>query len=143
MKLSEILSISGKSGLFILVSRSKTGVIVESIADKKRFPAFATDRISSLEEISMFTYKKDVPLKDVFKSIYEKENGGPAIDSKSDVKLIKQYMEEILPEFDRDRVYVSDMKKLFSWYNLLIQNDMLDLTEDEETAETPVSEENN
>lgn len=141
MKLSEILSISGKSGLFILVSRSKTGVIVESIVDKKRFPAFATDRISSLEEISMFTYEKDVPLKDVFKSIYEKENGGPAIDPKSDVKLIKQYMEEILPEFDRDRVYVSDMKKLFTWYNLLVQNDLLDLTSDEETTEAPVSEE--
>jgi hypothetical protein len=142
MKLSEILSISGKSGLFILVSRSKTGVIVESISDKKRFPAFGTDRISSLEEISMFTYEKDVPLKEVFKSIFDKENGGLAIDPKSDQKLLKQYMEEILPDYDSERVYVSDMKKLFTWYNLLVQNNLLDLSSDEESVETPVSEEN-
>jgi hypothetical protein len=142
MKLSEILSISGKSGLFILVSRSKTGVIVESISDKKRFPAFGTDRISSLEEISMFTYEKDVPLKEVFKSIFDKENGGLAIDPKSDQKLLKQYMEEILPDYDSERVYVSDMKKLFTWYNLLVQNNLLDFSSDEESVETPVSEEN-
>ncbi len=141
MKLSEILSISGKSGLYILVSRSKSGVIVESISDKKRFPAFATDRISSLEEISMFTYDKDVPLKEVLKSIFDKENGGKAIDPKSDTKLLKEYMEAVLPEFDRDRVYVSDMKKLFTWYNLLQENNMLDFSETEVTEETPVSEE--
>lgn len=141
MKLSEILSISGKSGLYVLVSRSKSGVIVESISDKKRFPAFATDRISSLEEISMFTYEKDVPLKDVLKSIYDKENGGKAIDPKSDAKLLKEYMEAILPEFDRDRVYVSDMKKLFTWYNLLQENNMIDFSATEEVEETPVSEE--
>lgn len=141
MKLSEILSISGKSGLYVLVSRSKSGVIVESISDKKRFPAFATDRISSLEEISMFTYEKDVPLKDVLKSIFDKENGGKAIDPKSDAKLLKEYMEAILPEFDRDRVYVSDMKKLFTWYNLLQENNMIDFSATEEVEETPVSEE--
>lgn len=140
MKLSEILSISGKSGLFVLVSRSKSGVIVESISDKKRFPAFATDRISSLEEISMFTYEKDVPLKEVFKSIFDKEKGGKSIDPKSDSKILKEYMEIILPEFDRDRVYVSDMKKLISWYNLLQENDMLDFLT-EEVTEAPVSEE--
>jgi Ribonuclease G/E len=142
MKLSEILSISGKSGLFVLVSRSKSGVIVESISDKKRFPAFGTDRISSLEEISMFTYEKDVPLKDVFKSIFDKENGGLAIDPKSDPKLLKQYMEEILPDYDSERVYVSDMKKLFTWYNLLSQNNLLDFSTTEENVETPVAEEN-
>jgi Ribonuclease G/E len=142
MKLSEILSISGKSGLFVLVSRSKSGVIVESISDKKRFPAFGTDRISSLEEISMFTYEKDVPLKDVFKSIFDKENGGLAIDPKSDPKLLKQYMEEILPDYDSERVYVSDMKKLFTWYNLLSQNNLLDFSTTEENVETPVVEEN-
>ncbi|MEI6348539.1 MAG: DUF5606 domain-containing protein [Bacteroidota bacterium] len=142
MKLSEILSISEKSGLFVLVSRSKSGVIVESISDKKRFPAFGTDRISSLEEISMFTYEKDVPLKDVFKSIFDKENGGLAIDPKSDPKLLKQYMEEILPDYDSERVYVSDMKKLFTWYNLLSQNNLLDFSTTEENIETPVAEEN-
>jgi len=140
MKLSEILSISGKSGLFVLVSRSKSGVIVESISDKKRFPAFATDRISSLEEISMFTYEKDVPLKEVFKSIFDKEEGGKSIDPKSDSKILKEYMEIILPEFDRDRVYVSDMKKLISWYNLLQENDLLDFLT-EEVEEVPASEE--
>lgn len=142
MKLSEILSISGKSGLYVLVSKNKNGVIVESISDKKRFPAFATDRISSLEEISMFTYEKDVPLREVFKSIFDKENGGKAIDPKSDPKVLKDYMESVLPEFDRDRVYVSDMKKLFTWYNLLQENSTVDFSEiEEEVEESPASEE--
>ncbi len=142
MKLSEILSISGKSGLYVLVSKNKNGVIVESISDKKRFPAFATDRISSLEEISMFTYEKDVPLREVFKSIFDKENGGKAIDPKSDPKVLKDYMESVLPEFDRDRVYVSDMKKLFTWYNLLQENNSIDFSEiEEEVEESPASEE--
>lgn len=142
MKLSEILSISGKSGLYVLVSKNKNGVIVESISDKKRFPAFATDRISSLEEISMFTYEKDVPLREVFKSIFDKENGGKAIDPKSDPKLLKDYMESVLPEFDRDRVYVSDMKKLFTWYNLLQENNSVDFSEiEEEVEESPAPEE--
>ena len=90
----------------------------------------------------MFTYEKDVPLKEVFKSIFDKENGGLAIDPKSDQKLLKQYMEEILPDYDSERVYVSDMKKLFTWYNLLVQNNLLDFSSDEESVETPVSEEN-
>ena len=119
MDLSKILSISGKPGLYLLVSQTKTGALVESLLDGKRQPAFSNERISSLEDISIFTLEEDIPLKKVFELIYSKENGGECISHKSDNNKIVQYMEEILPDFDRDRVYVSDMKKLFSWYNIL------------------------
>lgn len=141
MNLKEILSISGKSGLYKLVSRNKNGIIVESLIDKKRFPAFGVDKVSALGDISIFAVDRDIPLKDVMKLIYEKENGGMAIDHKADPKLLKTYMEEVLPDYDSERVYVSDMKKLFYWYNILVQENMLDFTEEEtETTDNVVDE---
>ncbi len=131
MDLKEILFISGKGGLFKLVSKSKNSVIVESFIDKKRFPVFASDKVSSLNDISIYAVDRDVPLLDILKTIKEKEKGGKAIDHKSDNKLIKNYMEEILPDYDSERVYVSDMKKLFYWYNLLVEYNLLDFTESE------------
>lgn len=131
MDLKEILFISGKGGLFKLVSNSKNSVIVESFIDKKRFPVFASDKVSSLNDISIYAVDRDVPLLDILKTIKEKEKGGKAIDHKSDNKLIKNYMEEILPDYDSERVYVSDMKKLFYWYNLLVEYNLLDFTESE------------
>lgn len=119
MDLSKILSISGKPGLYLLVSQTKTGALVESLLDGKRQPAFSHEKISALEDISIFTIEEDVPLKKIFQLIYAKENGGECINPKSDNKMINAYMEEILPSYDRDRVYVSDMKKLFNWYNIL------------------------
>lgn len=129
MDLSKILSISGKPGLYLLVSQTKTGALVESLLDGKRQPAFSNERISSLEDISIFTLDEDIPLKKVFELIYTKENGGECISPKSDNNKIVQYMGEILPEFDRDRVYVSDMKKLFSWYNILNERGLITLEE--------------
>lgn len=129
MDLSKILSISGKPGLYLLVSQTKTGALVESLLDGKRQPAFSNERISSLEDISIFTLEEDIPLKKVFKLIYSKENGGECISHKSDNNKIVQYMEEILPDFDRDRVYVSDMKKLFSWYNILNAKGLITIEE--------------
>lgn len=147
MDLSKILSISGRPGLFKVVSQSKNAVIVESIIDKKRFPAFAHERMSSLEEISIFTTGEDLPLKDVLKAFHEKLEGKPAVDPKAgDAALLKQFG-EIVADYDPDRVYISDIRKMVSWYNLLLSNELLDFTEEvgednkEEIVKTEVSEE--
>ena len=129
MDFSKILSISGKSGLFKVVSQMKNAVLVESLIDKKRFPAFAHDKISSLEEIAVFTVSEDKPLKEILKSIYEKQEGKSAIDSKSGDKELKEYFLSLIPDYDQDRVYISDIRKIISWYNLLIENQLLDFTE--------------
>ena len=119
MNLKDILSISGESGLFRFVAQGRNAIIVEHLETKKRRTAPGSAKVSSLEEISIFTEKEDLPLGKVFDLIYEKENGGPAADSKSDAVKLKAYFEEILPEYDKDRVYVSDMKKVVLWYNIL------------------------
>lgn len=131
MDLSKILSIAGKSGLFKVISQGKNSVIVESLIDKKRVPAFGHEKISSLEEIAVFTTGEDMPLKEIFKAIFEKTGGKETIDPKSDNAALKRYFSEIVPDFDQERVYVSDIKKIISWYNLLIQHEMLDFTEPE------------
>jgi len=136
MDLTKIMAISGKPGLYSMVAQAKSGVIVESLIDKKRFPAFSNDRISSLAEISIFTTEEDLPLKDVLKKIFEKYDGGPAISSKSGNNELKTFMEEILPTYDKERVYVSDIKKLVIWYNLLQEQGMLDFSEEEKTEKT-------
>jgi outer membrane biosynthesis protein TonB len=132
MDLSKILSISGRSGLFQVVSQLKNAVLVESLLDKKRFPAFAHEKISSLEEIAIFTATEDKPLKDVLKVIYEKLEGKPALDAKSDNKLLTAFFVEVVPDYDSNRVYISDIRKIISWYNLLIEHQLLDFTEKEE-----------
>ncbi len=132
MDLSTILSISGKPGLYKLISQTKTGALVESLLDSRRMPAFAHERISSLEDISIFTEEDDIPLKKVLQLIYRKENGGDCIDNKADEKDIRAYMEEVLPNYDKGRVYLSDMRKLFSWYRILNANKLIDLEEDKE-----------
>jgi hypothetical protein len=145
MDLKDILSIAGKPGLYKNIGQAKSGVIVESLIDGKRFPAFAHERISSLAEISVFTYEDDIPLEEVFKKIYEKFEGKEAIDPKAGGKELKAFMKEVLPDYDEDRVYTSDIKKLVAWYNLLISKGLVEFTEDEETqeseTETPKPEE--
>ena len=136
--LKTILSISGKSGLYKLVSQGKNMLIVESLADKKRMPAYGTDKMISLGDIAMYTDDEDVPLQEVFLSIKKKENGQPiALDIKTATPdELRQYMGEVLPNFDRDRVHLSDIKKLISWYNLLVANNLTDFEPaEEETAE--------
>ncbi|MFZ4739919.1 MAG: DUF5606 domain-containing protein [Bacteroidales bacterium] len=135
MDLSKILAITGKPGLYLVISQTKSGALVESIIDKKRIPVFATEKLSSLNDISIFTTDEDLPLKTVLKAIFDKENGGKCIDHKSDNNALKKYMEEVVPNFDKDRVYVSDIKKLFSWYNLLQQENLLDFSEETENNE--------
>jgi hypothetical protein len=119
MDLSKILSISGKPGLYKLIAQTKTGLIVESLEDNKRIPTHIADKVNKLEDITVYTNDKDILLKEVFINIFKKENGGPAVDSKSDEKSLKAYFESVLPDYDRSKVYVSDMKKIINWYNLL------------------------
>ncbi len=128
--LKGFISISGMPGLYKVIAQSKNGVIVESLADKRRFPAFASHKISTLEDISMFTTGEDKPLREIMKSIFDKENGGPAVDNKKDDKEITTYFEAILPDYDKDRVYVSNMRKLFSWYNQLQSTGNLKIKEE-------------
>ncbi|HPX59640.1 MAG TPA: DUF5606 domain-containing protein [Bacteroidales bacterium] len=143
MDLKKILIVSGKSGLFYIVNQGKDRIIVESIQDKSRHPIFPSNKVISLEDISIFTNAEEVPLKKVFLKIFELENGQKCIDNKSDSNALKTYMEKVLPEYDRERVYVSDMKKLFSWYNLLIEHNMLnfdDIKKEEEEKEKKTEE---
>ena len=133
--LKTILSISGKPGLYKLVSQGKNMLIVESLsADKKRFPAYSNEKIISLGDIAMYTEEEEVPLKDVLTSIKEKENGGAiSLDvKKASQDELRNYLGEVLPNFDRERVYVNDIKKLISWYNILIANGITDFQDSDE-----------
>ena len=144
MDLSKILSIGGRNGLFKVVSQAKNAVIVESLNDNKRFPAFGHENISSLEEISVFTTGEDITLKDVFKAFHDKLEGKPAIDPKSDNTALKKFFLLMVPEFDQERVYLSDIRKMVSWYNVLLEHQLLDFTEKsnepEDAAKTPEPE---
>lgn len=130
--LKGILAISGQSGLFKLVAESKNSIIVESLDTKKRFPVHSATKVSSLEDISVFTNEGDVALSKVLKSIFEKENGGVTINHKMPDKNLKSYFEEVLPEFDKDKVYISDIKKILVWYNILLEKELLVFPEESE-----------
>jgi hypothetical protein len=117
--LKGIISITGQAGLFKIVAQSKNGIIVESLADKKRLNVYASTKVSTLSDIGMFTTDGDKPIEEIMTAIFEKEKGGISIDNKADDKTIENYFTEILPDYDKDRVYVSNMRKLFTWYNTL------------------------
>ena len=133
MDLTEILAISGKPGLYKMLSHTKNGMLVESMDDQKRFPVFAHEKISSLEEISIFTETEDVPLKEVFKKIFDLLNGEKALSHKSSPEELKDFFDDAVPDYDKERVYVSDIKKVIQWYNILHDKALLDFTEEEET----------
>lgn len=121
--LKEILSISGKPGLYKMISQGKNMIVVESLLDGKRVPAYTKDKVVSLGDIAIYTNTEEIPLGQVFENIRKKENGSVCpIDPKADNNMLRKYMEEVLPDFDRDRVYPSDMRKMFAWYNILINN---------------------
>lgn len=132
MNLQGIISISGKSGLFKVVAQGKNSVIVESISDKKRIPAQTTNRISALEDISVYTYDGDIPLAEVFSSIYKKTEGQETISHKENASKLKDLLLEVVPNYDEERVYVSDIKKIISWYNILQKCGNLEPVESEE-----------
>ena len=139
MELKDILAISGQPGLYKFVAQSMRGVIVESLIDGKRMNASATSRVSALTEISMFTEGEDIALADVFTNIWNYTEGKQAISHKESPEKIKEEFAKVLPEYDRERVHVSDMKKCFAWYNTLVEAGLtefkLPTDSDEQTEE--------
>lgn len=135
--LKNILSITGKPGLYKLVSRGNNMLIVESLVDGKRMPTYARDKIVSLAEVSMFTTGDDIALSEVLTKVGEKEGLKVAsIDpKKADNDAIRAYFAEVLPDFDRDRVYPTDIRKLVQWYNILINAGITDFTTKEDEGE--------
>ncbi|MEK7718356.1 MAG: DUF5606 domain-containing protein [Bacteroidota bacterium] len=127
--LKGILAISGQPGLFKVLSEGKNGVIVESLLTGKKQTAFASAKMSTLEDIAIYTTSEDFPLKQVFRKIYDLENGGAAAQTNVKPEELKKYFEKILPDFDKERVYVSDIKKVLTWYNLLLEKGLLNFEE--------------
>ena len=141
--LKEILAVSGKPGLYKLVSKGNNLLIIESLTDKKRIPAYARDKVISLSDVSIYTDEEEVPISNVLTSIKEKEGGKSiSIDlSKAQPDDFRAYLAEVLPNFDRERVYPSDIKKLLKWYELLIANGYTDFSvKEEDVAEGDVSD---
>jgi hypothetical protein len=138
MNLKGIISISGMPGLYKVVGQLKSGVIVESLTDKKRTPVYSHQQISTLEDISMFTTGDNKPVSEIMKAIFDKETGGSCLDHKTDEKEIIAYFESVVPDYDKERVYASNMRKLFNWYNVLQQTGNLKLQEEnsEDTDDT-------
>lgn len=136
MDLSKIVSIAGRPGLFQIKSQAIGRIIVESLLDGKCSPAFANDRMSSLEEISIFSVDEDKPLKEVFKGIHDKMGDKVDFDYKkaSNDELRAKFL-EVMPDYDQDAVYPSDMKKVFAWYQMLINKNLLDFTEEVKAEE--------
>lgn len=120
-ELKDILSITGKPGLYRLITTSRVSIIVESLENGKRMPIPATAKISSLDDISIFTYEEDVPLREVFERMYKVTGGEEAPNPKKASHAdLREFMSDVLPNFDEDRVYHSDLKKLMQWYNFLL-----------------------
>lgn len=137
--LKRILSISGKPGLYRLVSQGKNMLIVESLTTGKRMPAYARDKVVSLGDISMYTVENDVPLSEVLEKVKEVNNGQPVDVKAKNEAEIRDYFKTILPEYDEDRVYTTDIRKLFSWYNQLVAAGVTDF-KDNEIAEDQAAE---
>jgi hypothetical protein len=137
MELKDIVAINGKPGLYEIKAQSKSGIIVESLIDAKKFPVSATHNISALNEIAIYTYEEEMPLRIILKSISEKENGNESINPKENSKLLTSYFREILPNFDEERVYTSNIKKILQWYNLLVSKkfDFSLIKEEDKAAE--------
>lgn len=139
--LKDILSISGHSGLFKFVAQSSKSIIVESLETHKKMPVYFSSKVSALEDIAIYTEDEEVPLAQIFEKIYKMENKGKtSVSAKSTNDDIKEYFEDILPAYDKERVYVSDMKKVLNWYNILWEQKMLNF-EEEKPAEEKKEEE--
>jgi len=140
MSLDKILSISGKPGLYKVVTPTRSGFVAESLLDNKRITVNAQSNVSILSEIAVYTLQEELPLREVFKKIRTKEDGKEtSINPKDDKSVLEEYFFEVLPDYDEDRVYASDIKKIVQWYNLLQKHDMLgalDETKEESKADS-------
>lgn len=137
-----ILTISGKPGLYRLLSSGRNMFIVEMVdAAKKRLPVHNSDKVVMLDDIAIYTDTEEVPLRDVFAKIFEKENGVLPFDLKmATPEEMVEYFESVMPDYDRERVYLTHIKKMFQWYNILVQNEIVDFVEVEEAAEESKAE---
>lgn len=131
MDLRTVLSVSGKPGLFKLIAHQKSGVLVESLLDGKRTAISANASVSSLGDIAIYTYEEEVPLREVFKAMAEVTEGKEALSHKSAKDDLEDFFGEVLPKFDQERVYASDIKKVVQWFNILVKNDLLGILEEE------------
>ena len=131
-----ILTISGKPGLFRLLSQGRNMFIVEAVdATKKRMPVYNSDKVVMLDDIAIYTDTEEVPLREVFAKIYEKENGVISLDLKmATPEELVEYFESVMPDYDRERVYLTHIKKIYSWYNILVANDVIDFKAAQEEA---------
>ncbi len=133
--LAGIISITGQPGLFKVVAQSKNGIIVEGMVDKKRVHVYSTTKVSTLSDIGMYTTGEDKPMDEIVTAIYDKEKGGPCVNAKADDKEIEAYFAQVLPDYDKERVYVSNMRKLFSWYTVMQTTDNLKIKEENKDAD--------
>ncbi len=140
MSLEKILSISGKPGLYQLENQTRSGFLAKSLIDGKKISVSARQNVSLLSEIAIYTLTKELPLREVFLKISEKENGGEAINHKVSKDKLEEYFFEVLPDYDEDRVYPSDIKKVVQWYNLLTKNGITDFSEAEPEENTSEEE---
>lgn len=137
MEFSKIISVTGKPGLFQVISQSKNAVIAEHLIDKKRLAINATQNVSLLENIAIYTYEEDIPLLDVFKAMSKKTEGAKAISHKESGKKLASFFAEVLPNYDDERVYASNIKKVIQWFNLLVDAGFdFSQIEEETTEET-------
>lgn len=131
MDIKDFIAISGQPGLYKLVSQGKSILIAENLETGQRIPVHASSHVSSMEEIAVFTDTEDKPLKEVFLEIYQKEDGKTVLDPKKSTNdQIREYFASVLPAYDRNQVYISDMKKIFTWYNILVTSGKIDWTID-------------
>ncbi len=135
MGLTKIISVTGKPGLYKVIGQSKAAFIVESLLDNKRFPITDTQNVSALNDIAIYTFEEEVPLRQVLKTISQKEQGKKALSHKESANKLLAYFAEILPNFDQERVYPSNIKKVVQWYNLLVDAKFDFSTITEETTE--------
>jgi hypothetical protein len=142
MKLDKILAIGGRPGLFKLLAQTRTGFVAESLLDQKRVTVGMSSNVSVLSEIAIYTLEEELPLRAVFQKIKDKEKGGKtAISHKADKIELEEYFFEVLPNYDEDRVYSSDIKKVIQWYNLLMDHGISDFSEDGEEGQPSGEEE--
>ena len=141
MSIEKILSISGKPGLYELKIQTRTGFVAESLIDGKKITVGMRSNVSLLSEISVYTYDGEVRLSEVFRAIAEKEDNGPALSHKEDNAKLESYFREVLPEFDEDRVYASDIKKILHWYNMLQAKGIVSKEKPAVPVEAPTAEE--
>jgi len=135
MSLDKILSIGGKPGLFKLVTQTRSGFVAESLLDGKKITVGMQSNVSVLSEIAIYTLEEELPLREVFQKILVKEKGSKtSIPHKSSKIELEEYFFEVLPKYDEDRVYASDIKKVIQWYNILVENKITDFSSDEEAA---------